>query len=268
MLATARTGSSRRWAWKSFAVIFAPFFRRREGPPRSDAGVAWTGALQHRVDRRLVPLPPRPDAAAVLAENPADAAIAPALIVLSATAFRACLQHAVVESVGLGRTPHVIERSGALVLKLRDEVIPIIDLGRYSASKCRWTRRRGGTAVVISARLGIFRTRVDAVLNGQESSSASQRAGALKILLRQTILATARVSFSVRAASARSAASKVYERSTRPEGRHLTQRPHAPGAVPRRRGLRNLAALALAASRWSRPTASRIDGRFVMRSGR
>ena len=61
---------------------------------------------------------------------PLTLAIAPALIVRVGEQRFALPQHAVVEAVGLGSdSRHVIEKvQEALVLRLRDEVIPVIDL--------------------------------------------------------------------------------------------------------------------------------------------
>ncbi|MEQ8824500.1 MAG: chemotaxis protein CheA [Filomicrobium sp.] len=61
---------------------------------------------------------------------PLTLAIAPALIVVVGDQRYALPQHAVVEAVGLGsQSRHRIERlQNALVLKLREEVIPVVDL--------------------------------------------------------------------------------------------------------------------------------------------
>lgn len=63
---------------------------------------------------------------------PLTLAIAPALIVVVGEQRYALPQHAVVEAVGLGsQSRHRIERlQNALVLKLREEVIPVVDLTR------------------------------------------------------------------------------------------------------------------------------------------
>lgn len=124
---------------------------------------------------------------------PLTLAIAPALIVRVGDQRFALPQHAVVEAVGLGSdSRHVIEKvQDALVLKLRDEVIPVIDLGSILGLETPVDHNAEEQLVVI-IRIGSesFGTRVDAVLDVQEIVVKPLNASLahLKIFSGQTIL--------------------------------------------------------------------------------
>jgi two-component system chemotaxis sensor kinase CheA len=124
---------------------------------------------------------------------PLTLAIAPALIVRVGDQRFALPQHAVVEAVGLGGdSRHVIEKvQGALVLKLRDEVIPVIDLGAILGVETPADQDAEEQLVVI-IRIGAesFGARVDAVLDVQEIVVKPLNASLahLKIFSGQTIL--------------------------------------------------------------------------------
>ncbi len=105
---------------------------------------------------------------------PLTLAIAPALIVVVGDQRYALPQHAVVEAVGLGsQSRHRIERlQNALVLKLREEVIPVVDLKRIlnvGEPVDEATADREDQLVVIM-RVGVqtFGVIVDAVADVQE----------------------------------------------------------------------------------------------------
>lgn len=124
---------------------------------------------------------------------PLTLAIAPALIVRVGDQRFALPQHAVVEAVGLGSdSRHVIEKvQDAMVLRLRDEVIPVIDLGSILGQE---TRADPGAEeqIVVIIRIGTetFGARVDAVLDVQEIVVKPLNASLahLKIFSGQTIL--------------------------------------------------------------------------------
>ena len=124
---------------------------------------------------------------------PLTLAIAPALIVRVGDQRFALPQHAVVEAVGLGSdSRHVIETvQQALVLKLRDEVIPVIDLGAILGLETPPDHDAEEQLVVI-IRIGSesFGARVDAVLDVQEIVVKPLNASLahLKIFSGQTIL--------------------------------------------------------------------------------
>jgi len=124
---------------------------------------------------------------------PLTLAIAPALIVRVGNQRFALPQHAVVEAVGLGSdSRHVIETvQDALVLKLRDEVIPVIDLGSILGLETQPDHDPEEQLVVI-IRIGTesFGARVDAVLDVQEIVVKPLNASVahLKIFSGQTIL--------------------------------------------------------------------------------
>ena len=124
---------------------------------------------------------------------PLTLAIAPALIVRVGDQRFALPQHAVVEAVGLGSdSRHVIEKvQEALVLKLRDEVIPVIDLGAILGLETPVDQDAEEQLVVI-IRIGAesFGARVDAVLDVQEIVVKPLNASLahLKIFSGQTIL--------------------------------------------------------------------------------
>ena len=124
---------------------------------------------------------------------PLTLAIAPALIVRVGDQRFALPQHAVMEAVGLGSdSRHVIEKvQDALVLKLRDEVIPVIDLGTILSLDTPLDHNADEQLVVI-VRIGAesFGVRVDAVLDVQEIVVKPLNASLahLKIFSGQTIL--------------------------------------------------------------------------------
>ena len=124
---------------------------------------------------------------------PLTLAIAPALIVRVGDQRFALPQHAVVEAVGLDTdSRHVIEKvQEALVLKLRDEVIPVIDLGAILGLETSADHDAEEQLVVI-IRIGSesFGARVDAVLDVQEIVVKPLNASLahLKIFSGQTIL--------------------------------------------------------------------------------
>jgi two-component system chemotaxis sensor kinase CheA len=124
---------------------------------------------------------------------PLTLAIAPALIVRVGDQRFALPQHAVVEAVGLGSdSRHVIDTvQGALVLKLRDEVIPVIDLSDILGLETPLDHNAEEQLVVI-IRIGSesFGARVDAVLDVQEIVVKPLNASLahLKIFSGQTIL--------------------------------------------------------------------------------
>ncbi len=100
---------------------------------------------------------------------PLTLAIAPALIVRVANQRFALPQHAVVEAVGLGKdSRHVIEKvQDALVLKLRDEVVPVLDLSTILSIE---NEQEENEQLVVILRVGTdsFGIRVDEVLDVQE----------------------------------------------------------------------------------------------------
>lgn len=102
---------------------------------------------------------------------PLTLAIAPALIVQTGTQRFALPQHAVVEAVSLSKeSPHQIEKlQNALVLKLREEVLPIVDLrsvlGFADESE---TQRDDRLAVIMRVGGQPFGVIVDAVSDVQE----------------------------------------------------------------------------------------------------
>ncbi|NJM36191.1 MAG: chemotaxis protein CheA, partial [Rhodomicrobium sp.] len=124
---------------------------------------------------------------------PLTLAIAPALIVRVGDQRFALPQHAVVEAVGLGGdSRHVIEKvQDALVLRLRDEVIPVIDLSSLLAFDAGEDGAHDEQLVVI-IRIGTetFGVRVDAVLDVQEIvvKPLNPSLAHLKIFTGQTIL--------------------------------------------------------------------------------
>ena len=124
---------------------------------------------------------------------PLTLAIAPALIVRVGDQRFALPQHAVVEAVGLGsNSRHVIEKvQDALVLKLRDEVIPVIDLSSILGLEAA-ADEDAEEQIVVIIRIGTksFGARVDAVLDVQEIVVKPLNASLahLKIFSGQTIL--------------------------------------------------------------------------------
>jgi len=106
---------------------------------------------------------------------PLTLAIAPALIVQAGQQRFALPQTAVVEAVGLGAdSRYALERiQGGLILRLRDEVIPVVDLSSilaYGADSEDQSSRNADEDLVIVIRVGaeIFGLRVDTVLDVQE----------------------------------------------------------------------------------------------------
>ncbi|MFZ4808340.1 MAG: chemotaxis protein CheW [Hyphomicrobiaceae bacterium] len=102
---------------------------------------------------------------------PLTLAIAPALIIEVANHRFALPQHAVVEAVGIGRdSRHLIETvQKALVLKLREEVLPVVDL-RDILGLERATESASGEQLVVVVRDGAssFGVIVDSVADIQE----------------------------------------------------------------------------------------------------
>ncbi len=102
---------------------------------------------------------------------PLTLAIAPALIVQAGGQRFALPQNAVLEAVALGAdSRHSVEKvQSALVLRLRDEVIPVIDLSAMLNLETRasgeWT---GGLVVVVRVGANSFGVVVDAVCDVQE----------------------------------------------------------------------------------------------------
>ncbi len=124
---------------------------------------------------------------------PLTLAIAPALIVRVCNQRFALPQTAVVEAVGLGSdSRHVIEKvQDGLVLRLRDEVIPVIDLSEILGLTPDPEKDKDDELVVI-VRIGSesFGVRVDAVDDVQEIVVKPLNASLayLKIFTGQTIL--------------------------------------------------------------------------------
>lgn len=124
---------------------------------------------------------------------PLTLAIAPALIVRVGKQRFALPQHAVVEAVGLGRdSRHVIEKvQDALVLKLRDEVVPVLDLSTILGIEMNGENQEDDQLVVI-LRVGTdsFGIRVDEVLDVQEIvvKPLNPSLAHLKVFTGQTIL--------------------------------------------------------------------------------
>jgi two-component system chemotaxis sensor kinase CheA len=105
---------------------------------------------------------------------PLTLAIAPALIVEVGDQRYALPQHAVVEAVGLGsQSRHRIERlQNALVLKLREEVIPVVDLKRIlkvgEPVDDETVDRENQLVVIMRVGVQTFGVIVDAVADVQE----------------------------------------------------------------------------------------------------
>lgn len=124
---------------------------------------------------------------------PLTLAIAPALIVRVGRQRFALPQHAVVEAVGLGRdSRHIIEKvQDALVLKLRDEVVPVLDLSTILGIQMNGDSPEDDQLVVI-LRVGTdsFGIRVDEVLDVQEIvvKPLNPSLAHLKVFTGQTIL--------------------------------------------------------------------------------
>jgi two-component system, chemotaxis family, sensor kinase CheA len=124
---------------------------------------------------------------------PLTLAIAPALIVKVGEQRFALPQSAVVEAVGLGSdSRHVIEKvQNALVLKLREEVVPVLDLNSMLGI-AETDLGPAGDQLVVILRVGggTIGVRVDAVLDVQEIvvKPLNPSLAHLKIFTGQTIL--------------------------------------------------------------------------------
>jgi two-component system chemotaxis sensor kinase CheA len=101
---------------------------------------------------------------------PLTLAIAPALIVKVGEQRFALPQSAVVEAVGLGSdSRHVIEKvQDALVLKLREEVVPVLDLATMLDIDGDPASSEDQLVVILRVHGGTIGVRVDAVLDVQE----------------------------------------------------------------------------------------------------
>jgi two-component system chemotaxis sensor kinase CheA len=123
---------------------------------------------------------------------PLTLAIAPALIVEAAGQRFALPQHAVVEAVGIGKgSGHVIDRvQNALVLRLREEVVPVIDMS--SVLGLAAGEREGADQLVVIMRVGgeSFGVIVDKVADVQEVvvKPLSASLAHLKVFTGHTIL--------------------------------------------------------------------------------
>jgi two-component system chemotaxis sensor kinase CheA len=123
---------------------------------------------------------------------PLTLAIAPALIVKVGEQRFALPQSAVVEAVGLGSdSRHVIEKvQDALVLKLREEVVPVLDLATMLDIDSDPTSSEDQLVVILRVGGGTIGVRVDAVLDVQEIvvKPLNPSLAHLKIFTGQTIL--------------------------------------------------------------------------------
>jgi two-component system chemotaxis sensor kinase CheA len=124
---------------------------------------------------------------------PLTLAIAPALIVKVGTERFALPQSAVVEAVGLGSdSRHTIDRvQNALVLKLREEVVPVLDLNSILClNEAADDNISDQLVVILRVGGGTLGVRVDAVLDVQEIvvKPLNPSLAHLKIFTGQTIL--------------------------------------------------------------------------------
>ena len=123
---------------------------------------------------------------------PLTLAIAPALIVKVGDQRFALPQSAVVEAVGLGSdSRHVIDQvQNALVLKLREEVVPVLDLNTILGLEGGVEEHENQLVVILRVGGGTLGVRVDAVLDVQEIVVKPLNASLafLKIFTGQTIL--------------------------------------------------------------------------------
>ncbi len=105
-----------------------------------------------------------------LLKIPLTLAIAPALIILVAGQRFALPQHAVVEAVAIGSGSDVVEKvQNSLVLKLRDEVIPVVDLQSVlKLNAAAQSDQPDRLAVIMRVAGGAFGIIVDAVIDIQE----------------------------------------------------------------------------------------------------
>lgn len=123
---------------------------------------------------------------------PLTLAIAPALIVEASGQRFALPQHAVVEAVGVGqKSGHVIDRvQNALVLRLREEVVPVIDMSQVLGLD--QSARQSGEQLVVIMRVGgeSFGVIVDKVADVQEVvvKPLSASLAHLKVFTGHTIL--------------------------------------------------------------------------------
>jgi two-component system chemotaxis sensor kinase CheA len=123
---------------------------------------------------------------------PLTLAIAPALIVEASGLRFALPQHAVVEAVGVGQNSgHVIDKvQNALVLRLREEVVPVIDMSQVLGLD--QSARQSGEQLVVIMRVGgeSFGVIVDKVADVQEVvvKPLSASLAHLKVFTGHTIL--------------------------------------------------------------------------------
>lgn len=123
---------------------------------------------------------------------PLTLAIAPALIVEASGQRFALPQHAVVEAVGLGQNSgHVIDKvQNALVLRLREEVVPVIDMSQVLGLD--QSKRESSDQLVVIMRVGgeSFGVIVDKVADVQEVvvKPLSASLAHLKVFTGHTIL--------------------------------------------------------------------------------
>ena len=123
---------------------------------------------------------------------PLTLAIAPALIVEASGQRFALPQHAVVEAVGVGQgSGHVIDRvQNALVLRLREEVVPVMDMCQVLGLDS--SARQGNEQLVVIMRVGgeSFGVIVDKVADVQEVvvKPLSASLAHLKVFTGHTIL--------------------------------------------------------------------------------
>lgn len=123
---------------------------------------------------------------------PLTLAIAPALIVEASGQRFALPQHAVVEAVGVGqKSGHVIDRvQNALVLRLREDVVPVIDMSQVLGLD--QSARQSGEQLVVIMRVGgeSFGVIVDKVADVQEVvvKPLSASLAHLKVFTGHTIL--------------------------------------------------------------------------------
>jgi two-component system, chemotaxis family, sensor kinase CheA len=123
---------------------------------------------------------------------PLTLAIAPALIVKVGDQRFALPQSAVVEAVGLGSdSRHTIDQvQNALVLKLREEVVPVLDLNTILGLDGTEEDHEDQLVVILRVGGGTLGVRVDAVLDVQEIvvKPLNPSLAHLKIFTGQTIL--------------------------------------------------------------------------------
>jgi two-component system chemotaxis sensor kinase CheA len=123
---------------------------------------------------------------------PLTLAIAPALIVKVGDQRFALPQSAVVEAVGLGSdSRHTIDQvQNALVLKLREEVVPVLDLNTILGLDGSEEDHEDQLVVILRVGGGTLGVRVDAVLDVQEIvvKPLNPSLAHLKIFTGQTIL--------------------------------------------------------------------------------